>query len=69
MSGLQGLTYLDNTQGRQAVKEEQPAVAFDREVDRIYVAAPEKGIEVCLLRMAWQRHRVHKLSAPRFLVS
>ena len=36
----QGVTYLDNLQGRAEVEEKQEAVTFGGEVDRIYRKAP-----------------------------
>ncbi|GLC34306.1 hypothetical protein PLESTM_000180500 [Pleodorina starrii] len=41
VEGLQGLAYLDSTDGRLEKREEAEAVAFGGEVDRIYLRAPD----------------------------
>lgn len=40
VEGLDGVTYSDSLQGGQKIKQEGD-VTFDREVDRIYVQAPD----------------------------
>ena len=46
VSGMGGLEYLDNLQGKARVREESQMVVIDREVDRVYLQAPRiLGIE------------------------
>ncbi|HKG93576.1 MAG TPA: D-hexose-6-phosphate mutarotase [Gemmatimonadaceae bacterium] len=40
VEGLEGVRYIDKTAGRTTVVDEERAVAFDGEVDRIYLDAP-----------------------------
>lgn len=45
VEGLSGVTYVDSLAGGAKVLQEGPVV-FDREVDRIYLAAPDAAIKV-----------------------
>eukprot|EP00879_Flechtneria_rotunda_P008072 GHRR01008456.1.p1 GENE.GHRR01008456.1~~GHRR01008456.1.p1 ORF type:complete len:216 (+),score=86.37 GHRR01008456.1:152-799(+) len=45
VEGLEGVTYTDSLAGGQQVKQQGP-VLFDREVDRIYLQAPDAAIKV-----------------------
>eukprot|EP00878_Enallax_costatus_P002464 GHUV01002644.1.p2 GENE.GHUV01002644.1~~GHUV01002644.1.p2 ORF type:complete len:282 (+),score=70.65 GHUV01002644.1:245-1090(+) len=45
VEGLSGTTYSDSLAGGQEVQQEGPVV-FDREVDRIYLKAPDSGIRI-----------------------
>lgn len=45
VEGLEGVTYSDSLAGGQRVAQ-QGAVVFDREVDRIYLAAPDAAMKV-----------------------
>ena len=43
VEGLKGCTYLDSLDGRKEKREEEEAVRFAEEVDRIYAAVPSDG--------------------------
>jgi glucose-6-phosphate 1-epimerase len=45
VEGLTGVTYTDSLAGGAKVVQEGPVV-FDREVDRIYLAAPDAAMKV-----------------------
>jgi D-hexose-6-phosphate mutarotase len=45
VEGLSGVTYLDSLAGGAKVAQEGPVV-FDREVDRIYLTAPDAAMKV-----------------------
>jgi D-hexose-6-phosphate mutarotase len=45
VEGLSGVTYTDSLAGGARVVQEGPVV-FDREVDRIYLAAPDAAMKV-----------------------
>jgi glucose-6-phosphate 1-epimerase len=45
VEGLNGVTYTDSLAGGAQVVQEGPVV-FDREVDRIYLAAPDAAMKV-----------------------
>jgi len=47
VEGLEGLTYLDNLDGRSPKVDGSSAVRFAEEVDRIYLAAPRAWAVVC----------------------
>lgn len=47
VEGLGGVTYTDSLQGGSKVVQEGPVV-FDQEVDRIYLAAPDAAMKVCI---------------------
>lgn len=52
VEGLSGVTYTDSLAGGAKVVQEGPVV-FDREVDRIYLAAPDAAMKVrCQLAQA-----------------
>jgi hypothetical protein len=42
VTGLSGLTYLDNMEGRTPKSEAGEKLMFCREVDRVYVSVPDK---------------------------
>jgi D-hexose-6-phosphate mutarotase len=46
VSGLDGITYTDSLQGGQSVQQSGDVI-FDQEVDRIYLAVPDSGVQVC----------------------
>jgi glucose-6-phosphate 1-epimerase len=46
VEGLSGVTYTDSLAGGSQVVQEGPVV-FDKEVDRIYLEAPDAAIKVC----------------------
>lgn len=48
VEGLSGVAYSDSLAGGQKVQQEGP-VLFDKEVDRIYLAAPDSAIRVSLI--------------------
>jgi glucose-6-phosphate 1-epimerase len=45
VEGLSGVTYTDSLAGGAQVVQEGPVI-FDREVDRIYLAAPDAAMKV-----------------------
>jgi D-hexose-6-phosphate mutarotase len=45
VSGLDGITYTDSLQGGQSVQQSGDVI-FDQEVDRIYLAVPDSGVQV-----------------------
>lgn len=45
VEGLSGVTYTDSLAGGQKVQQEGPVV-FDKEVDRIYLAAPDSAMKI-----------------------
>ncbi|KAF6257429.1 galactose mutarotase-like protein [Scenedesmus sp. NREL 46B-D3] len=45
VSGLDGLTYADSLQGGQSVQQSGDVI-FDQEVDRIYLAVPDSGVQI-----------------------
>jgi D-hexose-6-phosphate mutarotase len=70
VSGLDGVTYTDSLQGGQRVQQSGD-VTFDQEVDRIYLAVPESGVQVrfyssntAIAAKAWCI--IRQLSASRF---
>lgn len=64
VEGLAGVTYTDSLAGGARVVQEGPVV-FDREVDRIYLAAPDAAMKVRRARPAscMPRAHVHALQA------
>lgn len=46
IQGLEGVTYTDSLAGGARVTQEGPVI-FDREVDRIYLSAPDTAMQVC----------------------
>lgn len=47
VEGLDGVTYTDSLQGGTKITQAGPVI-FDREVDRIYLAAPDAAMKVKL---------------------
>lgn len=45
VSGLDGVTYTDSLQGGQRMQQSGDVI-FDQEVDRIYLAVPDSGVQV-----------------------
>lgn len=54
LQGLSGVTYMDSLAGGTKVVQDGPVV-FEREVDRIYLAAPDAAIKVRGIH--WSVHR------------
>jgi glucose-6-phosphate 1-epimerase len=55
VEGLSGVMYMDSLAGGSKVVQEGPVV-FDREVDRIYLAAPDAAIKVRSMAHAGSMH-------------
>lgn len=55
VEGLGGVTYTDSLQGGVKVVQQGPVV-FDREVDRIYLAAPDAAMKVGGWAGGWVGH-------------
>lgn len=55
VEGLSGVTYMDSLAGGSKVVQEGPVV-FDKEVDRIYLAAPDAAIKVRSMAHAGSMH-------------
>eukprot|EP00879_Flechtneria_rotunda_P025664 GHRR01027298.1.p2 GENE.GHRR01027298.1~~GHRR01027298.1.p2 ORF type:complete len:140 (+),score=53.72 GHRR01027298.1:578-997(+) len=66
VEGLEGVTYTDSLAGGQQVKQQGP-VLFDREVDRIYLQAPDAAIKI-VDKVTGAIVEVHKSNFPDVVV-
>jgi hypothetical protein len=69
VSGLDSLTYTDSLQGGQSMQQSGDVI-FDQEVDRIYLAVPDSGVQVCWCLVAGcsvGKHKTCKCDACRAL--